>query len=366
MESPTVTTYVDKARAQWYVNVYWASTKTRKRISLGVAGDEDPGAILELFKREVLPGLIEEYDSKHGESPKPHEDPGAKLADLAEWYLQTHLPYLGRSEKTITHYAATLGSFIAYCRGRHVARAQQLSTRIIQEWQLQRAEDRANGTGPNRDQVLHVRRWLAVCEEAGEINELPPIKWDVPKKAKSKRFKAYPADVVATWLAGLESWRPKVWQVCAWTACTGWRIGDVLDLRWGEVDETADVIDRDQLKTSAGLLYPIGARMTKLLEHTKKGRKSPQRLEHVFLDHKGRPWEYQRLVKVLAHYHKSARWDGEPISFRDLRKSFGSHRAMQGCPPNVLKELMGHQSVELTLGYYVDVDLSKMAEWLDT
>jgi integrase len=210
---------------------------------------------------------------------------------------------------------------------------------------------------------MAIRHWLDTCAQMGEIRELPEIKWSVPGKTKSKRFKAYPRELVEQWIIALRKHRPRAAAVAEWVAATGWRIGDALDLRVGEMDLKRNTIDRDQIKTAEALPYPLTPALRAMALDALQGRDKPDPDEHVFLDHRGRPWDYQQLVKLIDYFHKSKRWDGPAINFRDLRKSFGSSLAMDCCPPNVLKELMGHSSIEMTLSYYVAVDLPKMAEW---
>lgn len=366
MDQPKIALYVDAKSQRHYVRVTWPGDRNRLRMSLGVPADQDPAEALRLFKQTVLPQLIVERaqrNAEEAEAGKPaHTRAGYALRDLADWYCDVHLKFHRRAAKTEDHYRRTIYDFLAYASTRHIARTQQLSPRIFQEWQIH-ATDAKGRTGPSRDQMLAIRLWWTTCAECGEFPNLPELTWSVPGKTKSKRFKAYDRAVIQPWLDGLKAWRPKVWLICAWVDATGWRISDVLDLRVGEIDRKRRVIDREQLKTGAGLPWPLLPRLEELLTAALSARTDPKATDHVFVNHKGAPWGYQQLVKVLAHYHDSERWNGPAITFRDLRKSFGTRLAMQGCPPNVLKELLGHQDVALTMRYYVDVDLDRMREW---
>ena len=213
---------------------------------------------------------------------------------------------------------------------------------------------------PSREQVLQVRRWLKVAEEHGEIPELPAIKWTIPPKQKGQQHKAHDRAVIDAWLDALCAWRPAAGLVARWVYATGWRIGDALDLRIDELDLERGIIDRAQLKTSSALDYPITPALRALLDQAlKRHPKNPDARAHVFLNHKRQPWSYPQIYRLLQGYNKR----GADITFRDLRKSFGTHLAMEGCPPNVLKELMGHGDIAMTLSYYVDVDLARMAQW---
>lgn len=372
MSKPQLKLCTDKASPYWYVRVVWPKWPQRPRYSLSVPVGEDPAAALAEFEATVLPALedarqakIEAAAEKAREAARmSHTRQGKLLRELADWYLQTHLPYMGRAEKTVQNVGRTLNEFIAYCSANHVSRTQQLSGRIVQEWQMSLLKIKGR-TAVSRDEILHVRRWLEVCEEAGELPERPPVRWEIPKKRKSDRFRAYSREVIDPWLEGLRTWRPRVYLVAAWVDATGWRIGDALDFRVKEINRAEAVIERTQLKTKTGLAYPFGPRLVELVDAALKGRQDLEPDDHIFTNHKGNPWEYQALVKVLAHYHQSKRYEGPAITFRDLRKSFATRLAMQGCPANVLKELMGHEDVALTLSYYISVDRVRMREWSD-
>ncbi len=370
-KSPTLTTYVDKARGVWYVNVYWSADKangrpaTRKRISLGIPTNGDPSEALQFFRESVLPVLNDECDAVAAASVKkpPGRKQGPLLRDLAMWYLDTHLPYIGSAKKTTERYTSSLWDFIGFCSTRHVSRAGQLSTRIVEEWQMHQCTVKGR-SGPSRDEVLHVRRWLSVCQDHGEMEELPNIKWTIPRKKKGVKNKAHERDVIDPWLQGLCAWRPLVGLVARWVDATGWRIGDTLDLRIGEIDLLRNIIDRMQIKTSSQLPYPVTPALHALIQEALARHTDPKPADHLFLNHNRHPWTYPQIYRVLQNYHNPKQhWAGPVVTFRDLRKSFGTHLAMEGCPPNVLKELMGHSDITMTLTYYVEVDLGRMAEW---
>lgn len=350
----------------WSVRITWPGDRKRRRLSLGVPADEDPTEALEDFKRTVLPTVIAERKAEREaeareQGPQGHKQ-GPKLQEMADWFLRTWLPASERAGKTQMHYARTLESFIAYMSSRNVGRAAQVGARMAQEWAMEMARQK-NRPRPSRDELLAVRYWFERCANEGDFAGIPTLRWNIPGKTKSKRFKAYPRDVLGPWLDALEAWRPRAGLVARWVDATGWRIGDALDLRAGEIDRERGEINRAQLKTDAELLYPLSPHLLELLDRALQGRAAPESADHVFLDPKGQPWEYHKLQKTLDYFH-SSRWDGPKITFRDLRKSFASRLAMEGCPPNVLKELLGHADISLTLSYYVQVDRERMAEWL--
>lgn len=359
----------NRAKGRWYVDLKWPDG-ARSRHLLPALLEDDPVPAIAAFERDRLPGIIADRQiAEAAEAQTPQKRPagrpqGPLLRELASWYLDTHLRYVDAKPKTLGYYASTLHNFLGYCQARHIARAGQISSRIIQEWQMDQVRTKGRER-PSREQVLHVRRWLNVCLDAGELHDLPNIQWNVPKKRKGQQHRAHPREVIDAWLEGLNAWRPHVGLVARWVAATGWRIGDALDLRVKECDLQQHWIDRDQIKTAEHLPYPLTPHLLDLLNEALRGRKQPKAHAHVFLNHKRQPWTYPQIYRVLENYHNGNHWKDDPITFRDLRKSFGSQLALDGCPPNVLKELMGHSDIAMTLSYYVQVDRSAMRKWAE-
>lgn len=367
MTPPPLKLGINQRKQRWHVDITWPDG-VRTRHLLPARADEDAAPALAEFRRVVLPPLIAVREQQAREAAvlaaeaTKQAQAGTTLRSLADWFLNVHLAYNNRADKTVDHYRRTINSFLEYASSRHVSRVPQLSGRIVQEWQLQLNQDKGREVA-SRDQVRCLRYWLQQCEEAGELRDLPAIKWVIPPKTKSKRFRALPRTTIQPWLDGLTAWRPQAGLIAAWVDTTGWRISDAQDFRVGELDRDRLEIDRRQLKTDADLPWPVTPEMLDLYDRALAGRETAA-TDHVFLDHRGQPWDYQRLVKVIDSFEaKPARWAGEHITFRDLRKSFGSRLAMAGCPPNVLKELLGHRDIGLTLRYYVHVDRDRMREW---
>ncbi len=402
---PRTTLYLNRSTGYYHINIRWPDG-ARSRPSLRVRTEPEARVAYTIFLEEVLPALIEERQPA-AYSLQPAPSPSPRIHDLINWFINTHLPYLGRATKTIVHYERVLRDFQTFCSQRHIGRTQQLSTRVIQEWQLWLSEFRRNSDASQlskassaaqrktfrrnssvsksvsgspsksvsvsrRDELLTLRHFLDEAAEAGELDHVPPITWNIPKKSRSTEFRAVPAPELNHFLNALLEHSPgRLYPPIAWMAYSGWRPSDVLDLRWSEIHDTH--VDRAQLKTQRGLLYPLSPPLLQILQSLSKSvSKSvsvspftpshPSYLpsSHVFLD-RGRPWTYQQFKKQLEYLIR--RHNLPNIRPRDLRKTFATTMANAGCPPTVLKELLGHNDVALTLTYYVEVDLPTMANW---
>lgn len=280
--------------------------------------------------------------------PRETTSTADSLDDLIAWYINTRLVVLGRKPKTVGNYQRLLNDFRIYCTTKNVGRLQQLSSRIIEDWKAWhiRVKERA----ANRHEIMMLRQFIT---DAAEINDfdIPRIKWDIPKKGLKSKYKALTVQQLEDFLVSFKQFEPECYDIVAWAALTGWRVGDIWDLRWSEVDLIERCIDRDQIKTSNKLSWPISKELGDILSRQDRVG------QFVFTTP-----QYTRCQKRLARFCEK-HWTRN-VSFRDLRKSFGTILANNGLAPHLLRELMGHKSLEMTLQYYVEADLHGMREGL--
>lgn len=354
VQEPLTSLYFNHQKQRWGICTYWPDTKERKRTLLGetVRDRAEAERKLREWRENVVPAMITDRSTQTCQLAQESKA-GPRIADLARWYLDTHCPHVGLAEKTVKQYAHVLRDFQVFCSHRNIGRMQQLSTRIVEEWQAWAAKFRKEGApAVSRDELRHLRHFIDECHEAGELPDPPKIQWRIPAEKKSKRFRVLTVEEeekLLTAIAGRD-----IEPVTVWCLRAGWRIGDVLDFRWKDI--VGGFIDRDQLKTKAGLCYPLTPRLRALLPAKRHD-------VFVFVRPDGQPWGYQEYKKRLEYFCSTRL--GFTVRPRDLRKTFGTRKAMAGCPPSVLKELMGHEDVLMTMEYYVDVDLEKMAEWVE-
>lgn len=343
-DTPILRAYRDAKSGRYRL---WLTLRgERTSYPLEATDAESAAAELEDWRKTVLPAILR----KASAAPEPA---GPTLDALSKWYLETHLRFLGREPKTISKYEGIISNFLIYCRSRHVRRPQQLSTRIVQEWQLWRDTTRKNGESriARRNELLAIRHWLDEANQCGELNEMVSIKWDIPGKGRSQRYRALSRDELIVFLQTCRLRIPRAYPPIAWAAHTGWLPENVIEFRHEHI--RGDVIDWERLKTSERLLLPITAPMREILRlaHTSDG--------HVFRDG-DQPWTYNALQKRL---NRATKHMPRPVRFRDLRKTYGTMLALGGCPPNVLAVLMSHADVKMTYEYYVQADVPTIREW---
>jgi len=143
-------------------------------------------------------------------------------------------------------------------------------------------------------------------------------------------------------------------------AMTGLRQGELLALRWSDVDWSVQRIRvrqsfvRGQFGSpkskrstrSVPLADVVGGELDRLHQHTVYGADSDLVFCHP---HTGRPMERSRLLKRFKAALKRA--GVREVRFHDLRHTFGTRMAAGGVPMRTLQEWMGHRDFKTTLIY---------------
>ena len=331
----------------WYVRIYVKDGVIQARRALGTKDEVIARKNLrDIKKNGAAASWAKELSAKQKKKPAPETKSKLRIDELVRWYVETHLPSLKRADKTIMQYHRVLRDLVSYCRARNVGRIDQLSSRIVQDWQAWLAESRIDGKQRpvRRDELLIVRGFVHEACGMHNIDE-PRIRWNIPRKGTESKFRALSQAELTAYLEMIQAKTRGIYDVVLWLALTGWRSGDVLDLRWSEIGDR--MIRRQQIKSKRMLEFPVTPAMREVLD--RQAKTGPR----VF------PLEYSVLKKKMEyaaskHFHR-------PVSPRDLRKTYGTLQAGRRCPPEILRQLMGHASVEMTLQYYVETTFESIS-----
>ena len=124
---------------------------------------------------------------------------------------------------------------------------------------------------------------------------------------------------------------------------TGMRLGELLNLRWRDIDIKRGIIYIYDTKNGEKREVPINEQVKTALIRT---RKHPQ-CEHVFSTPNGTPRK-----DIRTSFFTALRKSGiKSFRFHDLRHTFASHLVMSGVDLNTVRELLGHKSLKMTLRY---------------
>ena len=125
---------------------------------------------------------------------------------------------------------------------------------------------------------------------------------------------------------------------------TGMRRGEILSLRWNNVDLRHGFILLDRTKNGERREIPIN----ETLRHTLEGLTRRLDVSYVFYDPAtGKP--YQGIKRSFATACRRA--GIKDFHFHDLRHTFASHLVMAGVDITTIKELLGHKTLTMTLRY---------------
>jgi integrase len=157
-------------------------------------------------------------------------------------------------------------------------------------------------------------------------------------------------------------------------AMTGMRQGELLALRWRDIDWPARRvrIRRSFVRGEFGTpkskrssrSVPLADRLAGELDQLHQETVYRGDDELVFAHpHTGKPIDRSRLLKR----YKAALAAGgvRVVRFHDLRHTFGTRMAAQGVPMRALQEMMGHRDFKTTLIYADYAPSAREAEWVE-
>jgi integrase len=157
-------------------------------------------------------------------------------------------------------------------------------------------------------------------------------------------------------------------------AMTGMRQGELLALRWRDIDWSARRVRvrRNFVRGEFGTpkskrssrSVPLADRVAGELDQLHKETLYKRDDDLVFAHpHTGKPIDRSKLLKRF----KAALRAGEvrEVRFHDLRHTFGTLMAAQGVPMRALQEMMGHRDFKTTLIYADYAPSAREAEWVE-
>jgi len=148
-----------------------------------------------------------------------------------------------------------------------------------------------------------------------------------------------------------EHLRPVV--ICA--LYTGMRKSKIFNLKWRDVDLRRKTIFLRRTKNGESRHLPISGELEKVLlslpSRFAGGYVFPSYLPRRNEDLKSGEVN-EPFTDVKNSFHKALKKAGiEDFRFHDLRHTFASHLVMSGADLNVVRELLGHKSLQMTLRY---------------
>jgi len=120
------------------------------------------------------------------------------------------------------------------------------------------------------------------------------------------------------------------------------RKGEILSLKWSNVDFKTGHILVEETKNGEIRKIPLNNKLTETL----KGAKKVSKNDYVFSEN-GKPYG-----DIKTGWWTALKKAGiENFRFHDLRHTFGSRLGMAGVDIRTIQELMGHKDIKMTMRY---------------
>lgn len=206
-----------------------------------------------------------------------------------------------------------------------------------------------------------IRQSLRKALQLGYVNGVGFLDNVEMPVARSKRVEGFTDDDVGRFLATAGSYKYGDFYLALFY--TGCRVGELIGLRWSDVDFMNNIINVRNTDYR-GELQPVktisGVRRIPMYDelHEIVYRRFLRLVkgERVFVDERNRPLRYRSLLDDWRAYCDGV---GLPrCGFHVLRHSFARWSIRQGVPVKVVSALLGHSSASVTLNIYDYVDIS--------
>jgi integrase len=155
---------------------------------------------------------------------------------------------------------------------------------------------------------------------------------------------------------------------------TGLRLGELLALQWQDIDLVAGflIVRRSLWRGQEGSPKGGHNRKVPLSDVALAALKAHRHLRgpYVFCDERGNHLTHSMLKDVVPRACAGAKL-AKRITTHGLRHTFASHLVMRGASLKAVQELLGHESIEMTLRYShltpgVKREAIQLLDWGDT
>jgi integrase len=270
-----------------------------------------------------------------GEYLGVHEEKKILFGDFAQEYLT-----FAKGTKAATTYAGNIREMQRLARAFH-GYLSKLTTGAIEKDKVQRRQVVAPAI-VNRELAL-LRHMLSKAVEWGYLKSNPakPVKL---LKEPPGRLRYLEPDEIERLLADSEdSQAPYLRPVMVIALYTGMRLGEILGLRWEDIDLKHRLITLTKTKNHERKTIPINDVLYEELTCLPRHVASP----YLFCHPDG-----SRILRLDRSFHSAMKRAGiEGFRFHDLRHTFASHLAMRGVPLEIIGTLLGHKDPKMTKRY---------------
>lgn len=248
-------------------------------------------------------------------------------------YVQTTNKHSERESKRVIlerHLVPALGA----------KRLDEITARVVEHYKAAKAAD---GYSPKtiRNHLAVLRRMLVLAKRYGMIADVPAIEWP---KLPPQRFDFLTFEEAARLVSAAQGARPMI--VIALR--TGLRQGELLALRWEDVDLAAGRVVVRQAVYDGVTDTPKGGR-TREVPLSDEARTALRELPSRFAG--GLVFGGTKGAAKWPLWSACRRAGLRRIGWHVLRHTFASHLVMRGVSLRAVQELLGHTDLKMTMRY---------------
>jgi integrase len=130
---------------------------------------------------------------------------------------------------------------------------------------------------------------------------------------------------------------------------TGMRQGEILNLKWPDIDSARGVISVRNTKNGQPRYIPMNSFVKYIFENLRMMRKNIDN-PNIFYYNNDRP--LTRFGLIRGAFKRAVEKAGiTDFHFHDLRHTFASHLVMAGADIMTVKEILSHKTLAMTLRY---------------
>lgn len=242
---------------------------------------------------------------------------------------------------------------------------QQLYKHLLENGRVECTESRNKSKGLSVKTVRNINQMISSalnCAVEQRLIPANPTKGCVLPKLERKEMKILPPESLGTFFE--EARRSGVFELYYIDLATGLRRGELLGLKWSDIDLTKGVIHvRRQVLRQNGKVIEAPLKTKNSYRNIAIGadtinvlRRMEQKDEYVFPSPFGGPMSPDSVLHMLQRVLKRAGL--ERIRFHDLRHTFSVLALQNGVDVKTLSAMLGHYSAGFTLDTYAHVTTS--------
>lgn len=320
-----------KRGKNWYMDYRYPPTRQGKRIreKIGAVTKDEAGVILATRVRDMIEGRNPEIRRT---KPKP-------FPEMVKEFLERHAKQR-KSYRSIQENTEILKRHFRNCT------LQEITPKAIEDFIQARRDAGVTGATTNRQRTC-LSKIFNCAIDWGYYRGENPVSRVKPFRETPCRFRFLEAGEAEA-LIGEAAAHLKPLIVCA--LHTGGRRGELLSLRWEDVDLSRRVLFFTATNTKSGKQreLPIDDELLAVLQEQRKRRFLGGAARDYVFTHRGK-----RLGSVRTAFNRARERAklGEDVTFHSLRHTFASWFMQNGGDLFRLQHFLGHSTIELTQRY---------------